>query len=73
MRSSLKIKLHLSIISSTVGWEIFTLKITHMKNFYQESQGSLAVVFDQTFTSGNGDLGANLFTDHRHIILFFAC
>ena len=40
---------------------------------YQESQGSLAVVFDRTFTLGNVDLRANLFTDHRRVILFFAC
>ena len=40
---------------------------------YQESQGSLAVVFDRTFTPGNVDLRANLFTDHRRVILFFAC
>ena len=40
---------------------------------YQESQGLLAVVFDRTFNSGNVDLRANLFTDHRRVILFFAC
>ena len=36
----------------------------------QESQGSLAVVFDQTFTSGYVDLRANLFTDHRRSFIF---
>ena len=40
---------------------------------YQESQGSLAVVVDRTFTRGAWDMRASLFTDHRRIILFFAC
>ena len=40
---------------------------------YQESQGSLAVVVDRTFTLGSVDLRASLFTDHRRVILFFAC
>ena len=40
---------------------------------YQESKGSLAVGFDWTFTLGNVDLRINLITDHRHLILFFAC
>ena len=40
---------------------------------YHESQGLLAVVFDRAFTSGNVDLHANLFIDHRCVILFFAC
>ena len=40
---------------------------------YQESQGSLAVVVDQTFTSWSVDLRASLFTDNRCVILFFAC
>ena len=40
---------------------------------YQESRGSFAVVVDLTFNSGNVDLHTNLFTDHRHVILFFAC
>ena len=38
---------------------------------YQESQGSLAVVVDRTFTSWSVDLRASLFTDHRRVILFF--
>ena len=45
----------------------------HLVTRYQESQGLLAVFFNQTFTLGNVDLGANLFIDHRRIILFFAC
>ena len=40
---------------------------------YQESQGSLAVVVDRTFTLGSVDLRASLFTDHHRVILFFAC
>ena len=40
---------------------------------YQESKGLLAVGFDRTFTSRNVDLHVNLITDHRHVILFFAC
>ena len=40
---------------------------------YQESQGLFAVVVDRTFNSGNVDLHANLFTDHRRVILFFGC
>ena len=33
----------------------------------------LAVVVCRTFTSGSVDLRASLFTDHRRVILFFAC
>ena len=40
---------------------------------YQESQGSLAVVVDWTFTPGSVDLRASLFTDHRRVFLFFEC
>ena len=39
----------------------------------QESQGSLAVVINWTFTSGSVDLHTSFFTNHRHVILFFAC
>ena len=42
-------------------------------SWYQESQGSLAVVVDRTFNLGSVDLRASLFTDHRRIILFFTC
>ena len=37
---------------------------------YQENQGSLAVVVDQTFTSGGVDLRASLFIDHRSMRKF---
>ena len=37
----------------------------------QESQGSLAVVVDLTFTMGSVDLCASLFIDHCCVILFF--
>ena len=37
------------------------------------SQGSLAAVVDRTFTSGSVDLRTSLFTDHRLLILIFAC
>ena len=37
----------------------------------QESQGSLAVVVDKTFTSGSVDLHASFFTDHHRVLLFF--
>ena len=38
---------------------------------YWESQVSLAVVVDQTFTSRDGDFRARLFIDHRHAQVFF--
>ena len=31
------------------------------------------IVVDRTFTSGSVDLRVSLFTDHRRVILFFAC
>ena len=39
----------------------------------QESQGSLAVVVNWTFTPGSVDLHTSFFTNHRRVILFFAC
>ena len=39
---------------------------------YPESQVSLAVVVDKTFTSGGVEFHAHLFIDDRRII-FFAC
>ena len=39
----------------------------------QESQRSLAVVVIWTFNLVTVDLCASLFTDHRRVILFFAC
>ena len=35
--------------------------------------GITAVVVYRTFTPGSVDLCTSLFTDHRHVILFFAC
>ena len=39
----------------------------------QESQGSMAVFVDLTFTLGSMDLRTSLFIDHCCVILFFTC
>ena len=54
-------------------YQVLFLRAGYQATRYQESQGSLAVVVDRTFTSWSVDLRASLFTDHRRVVLFFAC